>query len=70
MLLMATGRIAKMVETIWVNVCAPEGRQHWLPHALDAAVQVLGRGGDVLVHCVQGRHRTGMFLAALQAPTI
>ena len=50
----------------WSNVNTPEGRRT-LPEVLHCAELALLAGAGVVVHCKQGKHRTGAFIALLKA---
>ena len=52
---------------IWANVQTEDGRQTWLPRALEECEAALREGKDVIVHCMRGRHRSGAFAAAIKA---
>jgi len=53
------------VEYIWCKVNDQRSRAEHLYHALTRAKAVLNAGGTVIVHCEQGKHRTGMFCSAV-----
>ena len=52
------------VQYEFADVSQPDGRQH-LGRLLELAADCLARDGQVLVHCMAGRHRTGAFCAVL-----
>ena len=56
------------VPVIWVNVNIKQARQKDLPETLQDAQEFLGRNGTLLVHCYQGKHRTGAFVGVLLVP--
>ena len=62
--------------TIWINVSAAQ--ESWdeedvryvralLLEAMTSVQECLERGGNVLVHCLNGWHRTGFFVLGTQA---
>ena len=54
------------VQYEWADVCKPAGRLR-VPALLQQAQDWLQEGAGVLVHCMQGKHRTGAFCTCLSA---
>ena len=67
MLLLDPGWLRASHSTYWANLKTAHGRNKHLLPALEAAAAKLHEGKTVLVHCKQGRHRTGAFLGVLKA---
>ena len=67
MLLLDSGWLCAEFSTYWANLKTAHGRNKHLLPALEAAAAKLHEGKTVLVHCKQGRHRTGAFLGVLKA---
>ena len=66
MLLLDPGWLRASVSTYWAYLKTAHGRNKHLLPALEAAAAKLQEGKTVLVHCKQGRHRTGAFLGVLK----
>ena len=55
-------------EFVWAHVNSRAASRDWyLQRAIDVAVQALADDKTVVVHCMQGKHRTGSFCALTKA---